>query len=73
LLLSLAEVLFAVEQAMFHPLVLWSLWTLAVWMYVSGRGRVRSLQPLQRRLSCSRASGSEMADARELGRRGNRG
>jgi len=28
-----SEVLFAAENAMFHPLLLWTSWTIAVWMY----------------------------------------
>jgi hypothetical protein len=28
-----SEVLFAAESAMFHPLLLWTCWTVAVWMY----------------------------------------
>lgn len=28
-----AEVLFAVDATMFHPLLLWSVWTFAVWLY----------------------------------------
>ena len=28
-----AEVLFAVNEAMFHPLMLWGMWSLAVWLF----------------------------------------
>lgn len=28
-----AEVLFAVNQAMFHPLMLWGMWSVAVWLF----------------------------------------
>jgi hypothetical protein len=45
-----AEVMFAAENAMFHPLLLWTCWTVAVWMYC--------FKPPQRSVLCVLLAGT---------------
>ena len=45
-----AEVMFAAEIAMFHPLLLWMCWTVAVWMYC--------FKPSQRAVLCVLLAGA---------------